>query len=267
VDLFWADYPYLRVYEDQRQKGCGFLERSSPGTADIMDYDSDQWIFDYPYLRVYEDQRQKGAVFLSEAPQEAVMLISGSVEEEGEVDLLPVYLLPETPPSPAQQGDLYQVVLLDEDGREAVRHSLKVFWSDGEGEDHHHETQGRFDARLPLPGRLLSAVQIYRGETLVAERRLDSPGLRSMVLQSSLSISGVELTWDEASRPALLQASWDGGQNWQTLAVDVTGGSFTIDAEWFLAKTVLFRALMADQASFHPDKVLETEVDFSRFEQ
>jgi hypothetical protein len=98
----------------------------------------------------------------------------------------------------------------------------------------------------------------------VAERRLDRPDPGKLTLHSSLSESGVELTWDSDGRPALLQASWDGGKTWQTLAVDVTTGRLSAGAEWFHATTMMFRVLIADQASYDPDKVLQIELDFSR---
>jgi hypothetical protein len=185
------------------------------------------------------------------------------------ISLQPVYALPGLPASPLTaghlQGGLLQAVLLDKDGRELARHPLEWALMADEEDDGIAVNIGRFDSLLPLPETPVAVVQIYQGDSLVAERSLSLSKPAALPLQAAAGAEGAELTWRDDNAPVLLRASFDGGQSWQVLAVDLTGGRYLLHPEWFPEQEILFQIFPADQGSLERDAVWSIEVDLSLY--
>jgi hypothetical protein len=84
----------------------------------------------------------------------------------------------------------------------------------------------------------------------VAERALVSETISpSQAPTITHTDNGWTLTWSPADRAALIRYSSDGGQTWETLGVDITGGEFELALEDMTAGELQFEILSSDQFS------------------
>jgi hypothetical protein len=232
---------------------------------DIMSYSyNPKWTSDYYYLQVYNNQRQNGATTLNDRSKETVMLVSGTVSPEGKVEIMPVYTLPDLQPNVGDDG-LLEIVLLNENERELARYPLEVFWLADE-EDHgpDRKTPGRFDTVLSLPAEAVTTIRIYQGDRVLAERLLQPEGAPSLQAQASTGETGTELSWHNDDQPVLVRVSFDGGQTWQVLAVDLTDRRYPFNADGFPSRLMRFQVIPADRVTVAPTGFLSTEVDLDQ---
>ncbi len=200
----------------------GTLELLSPsGYVDMMSYCDPVWVSDYTYKALYTDQVNNGAFVW--APQEESLLISGSVADDGDVSLNPVYMLPQTAVSP--QNGSYQVELLDAAGNVISTHLVDLMVAEEEGISV-RAIRGVVPAP-DVPVAELRVVELASG-TAVANRTLSTA---SMAVKASLAQRSETATvsWGIAGVPANVRYTANDGQTWTTVGLNVLGGSLDVD--------------------------------------
>jgi hypothetical protein len=260
-------------YSSNRIGGSGFnifTNSIYPGElfADLMSYNKDdKWISDYYYLQVYNNQRQYGLTTQNDEPEQTVMVVSGTISSSGSVDILPVYTLPALNPILSKAGSM-QVVLVGKNDLELGRYPVEVFQIAHE-EDQTDEirTESRFDAILPQPDQPVVAVHIYEGDILVAERLLHSDGPPSLQPQIRTDERSVELSWLADEQPVLVRVSFDDGKSWEVLAIDLVGGHYPINPDWFPTHLLRFQVIPADRGNAGQTGFLYTEVNLDQINE
>lgn len=219
-----ANYPYAgaSIGEYGLDGIGGTLELLSPsGYVDMMSYCDPVWVSDYTYKALYTDQVNNGAYVW--APQEESLLISGSVADDGDVSLNPVYILPTTAVSP--QNGSYQVELLDAAGNIIATHPVDLMVAEEEG-----VSVRAIRGAVPVPDVPVAALRVVEANTgtAVAHRTLS---IASMVVNTTLTQRSdtATVSWGIIGVPANVRYTADNGQTWTTVGLNVLGGSLDVD--------------------------------------
>jgi hypothetical protein len=189
---------------------------------DYMSYCDPEWTSDYTYRSIFDAWSWVARTYASPTTtSDWSLIISGSVDEAGELTVGPAFRGPATPDVAGTAGR-YTAVLVDAVGRElAARNFDTVHFALEAGE----AAEMRDGFRVALPAlEAATGLMILDGERVVFERR--STGSRPIlgaVNAASLSGDGAHVYWTAASAgPLAYQVlfSPDGGRSWQLLARD-----------------------------------------------
>lgn len=204
------DYPYETGKIGQFGLDVSVPQLFQPSiTYDFMSYCHDQWLSDYTYKGLLAEIT--AAVPTSPAGQQESLLVRAVLDGEGEESaaILPVYALSgRVSPVPAQSE--YTIEMLDESGRVVATHPVQKLYAAEEGVE-----VEMIVAMLPQPaGEDVAALRLVQDGRVLATRDLVAPTEATHV-----TVDQDSLRWT-ADQPALVRYSADGGQTWQTLAVD-----------------------------------------------
>lgn len=159
--------------------------------------------------------------------------------------LKPVYAL-FTPPNMKPVTSDYRVDLVDNTGHVVATHPLttieihaknstsedfKVIYQQPDVEGHgHFEAQILYGvvSALPVP---IASVRVRRLDTIMAERTLQIQSKFANEQNVSATENGnhLVLKWSDSNTPITIRYRADDGITWVTLAVDLDGGSLTLD--------------------------------------
>lgn len=187
---------------------------------DLMTYCDNEWISDYHYVKLYNNQKYAGDI-VSETTGDMLML-RAAIDSAGQASFSPTYQLDGIIDAPAESSPNF-VRLLAADGRLLSEQPVQLYEIADLPEPVYH-----LMTRLALPAESPAWVQLWRGGELLAEQALGG-GRTALQAAPLATVQGEELTWSGATGPVLVRHSADGGQTWQTLAVDAQGGSLTLD--------------------------------------
>lgn len=216
--------------------------------VDMMSYCRPEWVSDYTYTGLYNDQREHG-LLSAEAVTAPGLLVRATFDGDGWPTLAPVYPLPATTVAPETvAGDddgEYVVELVDAGGDVIAAHAMTVLTAEEPG-----VTARTIHAHVPLPERPIAGVRLLEQGTTVAQRQLDAPIVSLQTPSLARTADGrVRLSWGLPDTPALVRYTADTGQSWTTLALDVVGGVFTVDAESLPGENGRFEVILADAMS------------------
>ncbi|GIK58081.1 MAG: hypothetical protein HND44_10155 [Chloroflexi bacterium] len=216
----------------------------SPATAvDIMSYCEPAWISDYTYIGIYNDQQANGFAAMNDMAVDS-LIVSASLSADGAVTLAPSYAFASYPA--ADGGSDYRVELLDENGNILVSHPMQLREAEEE------EVSAReLTAVLPLPTTAAATLRLMHGNEVVASRSLSNPAAFGPQTATAVRQGNrITLTWGLVNTPAVVRLSPDGGQNWTALGIDVTDGTFTVDATTLPAsENGLFEIILGNTGS------------------
>ncbi|MBN1371654.1 MAG: hypothetical protein JW987_06910 [Anaerolineaceae bacterium] len=212
-------YPYAGGIIGQYGVNVYTNQLMSSTLPDLMSYCDNEWISDYHYVKLYNDQRLSADV-VPETTGDMLML-RASLDSTGQASFSPTYQLDGIIDALAESSP-YFVRLLAADGRLLSEQPVQLYEVADLPEPVYH-----LMTRVALPAESPAWVQLWRGGELLTEQAL---GGGKFVQSSPLaSVQGEKLTWSGATGPVLVRYSADGGQTWQTLAVDAQGGSLQLD--------------------------------------
>lgn len=209
-----------------------------PGaTFDMMSYCGPEWISDYTYEALAQDQLARTARTAEEGDG---LLLRATLD--GSPQSLPIYHLDQMAVATDATGE-YVAQLLGENGNVVATYPATVLHAEETG-----VTARMLVAQVPGPDGEVSAVRFMRGDVVLTERLLSAPEARSAgtpALRKMEQDSRVTIEWDNANSSALVQYSPD-GRNWSTLAIDVTGGRWSLERRELPQANGWLRLVMAD---------------------
>lgn len=186
--------------------------------TDIMSYRCQFiWFSDYHYRKLFEDQTAKGFSQIF-APTTDVLMLRAHFDEAGNPSFKPIYV-GTGQPSPPAEGSQYLIELMDETGgiRYAQPVSLTRLSSDQlagasiNANIQYSELAEITEVRLThlgnvLARRVLNPISVPQYESLIT-------------LDETTGI--LSFSWTKSANPILIRYSYDDGQNWVTLGIDV----------------------------------------------
>ncbi len=211
---------------------------------DIMNYCENQWISDYTYQGLYADQIQV-AQNNADLPKLESLYIRAQFNEDASVELLPTYVFDTTISQP-DAGSEYTIELINDAGE--VVSSQPVSLLHAEEKD---ITVQSIHANLSLPEKSFSALRLLKDGQEIASRTMTPQSDLQPAVANAAEISSdgasLQLNWGSPELPAMVSYSTDQGSSWVTLAVDVKGGSMSVDLADLPSNSLLFQVLLADQ--------------------
>jgi hypothetical protein len=188
---------------------------------DLMSYCGPRWISDYHYRKVW--QNQQTAARLQPASPAAGLWVRVRFDAEGAAQVLPVYAL-QAPLTPPVDDGAYTVELLDGEGELLAAQQVALLTAAEDGPALH-----LLSAILPQPSQPVAAVRVTKAgaaepRTTLAVRTLATADATARIQPGGAAT----LTWQPATRPALVRYSADRGQTWTALGVDLAGGAAAV---------------------------------------
>jgi hypothetical protein len=220
--------------------------RSPTEYWDMMSYCSPEWVSDYTYEALLADQVAKGNNPDFAEINSQQLLVRASLDETGSVQMQPTYHFATSGSTQPRSITMYEVHLLNESGTVVARHPISL----REAEEPGILVRG-FMGTVPMPAEPVASVQIVSlaGESphvLVAQ----SLATRSLAAYTSSNFTEtadtIHLTWNDASRPAIVRYTSDDGATWTTLAIDHLGGELIVDKEWLTGDNGRFEIILAN---------------------
>lgn len=222
-------YPYAGASIGQYGtdiRGSNVLLNTPTSHVDMMSYCSPEWVSDYTYAALYNNQRVQGLSRMSQTADHLV--IRAAFGDNNALSLAPVYAFPIESSSGSAASEVV-AELLDGQGQVIAAAPIAVREAEEEGISFRSVL-----GTVPLPGVPAASLRLVTGDVVLAEQQFVEPErLGQAALAISQTAESVRLNWGAPDVPALVRYTADNGQTWTTLAVDATGGSFSLDvAEW-----------------------------------
>ena len=211
----------------------------SKNAYDIMNYCDNQWVSDYTYQGLYYDQVQ--ALNAVAQPEQDSLYIRARIDENGIVEIEPVYEFLSSPETPAESSE-YVVQFSDETGSVVAEYPVAVMYAEENG----YEIRS-IHSRVPRPDKPFSAFRIARNGLEVARREVNNQSAAATTAPT-LVRDGDTLTlqWGAAGLPALVRYSTDNGQSWSTLAVDAKDGRLSLLLADLPGGSLQFQVILPD---------------------
>ncbi len=215
----------------------------APSSKDVMSYCNPKWISDYTYKVLFNSQVKYGSstsVYSQSIRPEGysnTLMVRATIRG-GSAEMLPSYFLSGQNPEAAAAG-AYRVQLVGADGSIVVDHPVKAADIELEGEE---ALQG-IHAMVPAPDSPVAAVRLVKDDQIIAEQPVMSGEQPRVRVEPTAD--GVTLLWDDASKPAIVRYSADGGATWTTLGVDVTGGRLDVSRAVLPSADGIFQVIPA----------------------
>jgi hypothetical protein len=201
------DYPHAGGSIGQFGYDIGFNALRSPLTyRDMMSYCSPEWVSDYTYTALFWDQINNGVLAAEEAATSGQLMVRADLNEDGSVDMQPIYQFELSESSrPASSAARHVVQLLNAAGSVIAQHPIALREAEEPG-----ITVRSFNGIVPLPAEPVAAVQIVSlaGESphILAEQSLTT---RSLAARAEAGLTEtadtIHLTWSDANRPAIIR--------------------------------------------------------------
>jgi len=243
VTPYDQNYPYPNGKIGQYGFSTRYFVVVPNNYKDIMSYCSPMWISDYTYKKMYNDQVAHGMSTPVGEP-EASLLFRAILDGNGDPTLLPSYAFEALPSTIAGNSD-YAVEFLDSAGNKIAQSPLDTY---SVAEPGIQFTGINFV--IPLPVHAYAAIRLVKSGDPLAETKLagnpDAPLPTPSIEQSS---EGTSLRWGMPATPALVRFTNDGGETWQVLGVDVTGGRLSLESAELPPGNLLFEIILADSLS------------------
>ncbi len=192
-------------------------------TYDFMTYCSTVWVSDYNYAKLYAwEQAQPSVALAAAAATQDALLVSGIVDGDGLVHIMPAYRL-DLALSPPAEGDL-TLELLGEGGQVLAAYPFQAFTSqeDNLGDALSYEQQG-FQLAVPyLPG--IEKLRVTKGGRVLGELVARGASTEMALAPRSAGVEGGMLNAEWSATPGLsfmLRLSDDGGNSWRIVALDL----------------------------------------------
>ena len=190
---------------------------------DVMSYCSPNWVSDYTYVGLYNDQRAHGLMDMQSSTADGLMLRI-TFPPGGAPQIQPIYHLPLMLSSVEKNGE-YTIELLGTAGQVVASYPVNAFETD-EG----NTSTKAIYANLPLPAEPITQVSLIQGGRQVAKHAAGSMTGQVATLNPSIHVTASQAVLQTGTgSPTLIRYSADGGSSWTVLAIDVTGGFYTID--------------------------------------
>lgn len=235
------DYPYPNGSIGQYGLNINRMQVLSPLIySDIMGYCNKQWISDYTYNAMFSVLRTLPAAGLQTS---SGVLIRARLEDNEEMSLQPVYMLPGYLDPPSPDSD-YSVQFIDANGQIISQYPLEVLHAEEPG------IQIRSIISLvPAPKVSVSDVRIAYKGSVVTQRSLTAPLVQEALLSPQIEKSEdhITLRWGAPQSPALVRYSADAGASWTTIATDLLGGSLQLPISDLQPGSLRFEIYLADQ--------------------
>lgn len=197
------------------------------------------WFSDYEYKKMYTDQLTNGSLLALQEIGE-ILAIRATFDGQDEPHLQPIYVFTATP-TVAPADSAYAVELLDAEGQVMASHPVQVSET---GQDDGHDQLRLILARLPKPAGTVALARLLRDGQVVDERAVAAIG--SVEPTVSEGVDKVTLSWGQATAPALVRYSADGGATWNTIGLDVLGGELVIDRSALPAGEAQFQVILGN---------------------
>ncbi|MBE0699895.1 MAG: hypothetical protein IH586_23465 [Anaerolineaceae bacterium] len=196
---------------------------------DMMGYCYPRWISDYTYKNIMQAQIKYGAnqqpALSALKPGSEVqrsLLVRAQIGADG-ARLLPVYVL-QTQQNQAPEAGQYGIQLIGADGNLLSEVPVRANPIAMDGED----SLG-INSLVPLPEQPVALVRLVKDGNILTEQALQSASSDEItrVDPKAAADDTILVRWNDTG-PALVRYTSDGGQNWTTLGVDLTGGMLKI---------------------------------------
>ncbi len=250
--------------------GFNWNHRNAPGGAtilqpydqnyrDVMSYCQAQWVSEYTYEALRTEISKLAARCASPVVTTTnYLLVSGLITvTEGitTAQLDPLYILPTAVMPTLDSDGATDIVLRGSADNELARYPFTP-------DEIHDDTLDPNGSHSTTERLLIDELVPYVAGTVTVEIETASGVIASITAGAtdpSITVTGPSsraaeqtITWtandvDGDNLHFIVQYSPDGGQTWQTLAVDLTGNSFTVDTDSLSAGTqAQFRVLASD---------------------
>jgi hypothetical protein len=224
-----ADYAY--PYSDGRIGQYGFdVSDFTPilySVKDFMSYCDPNWISDYNYKGLRSNQLVYGA-FQAQSASEPVMMVRIRISGDGSYHFDPIYEFDGVVSRISENSD-YEIELLDQNMEVISRHSVPIM--------HAEEPEISINsiiAVIPKPVTETNMMRLIKNGETVLENVIQFPiskaFLNSQPAEPEIlfDADSTYLTWDFPQVPAMVRYRDEQINNWNTLAVDITGGRVQI---------------------------------------
>ncbi|MGB2895619.1 MAG: hypothetical protein WBB65_05580 [Anaerolineales bacterium] len=190
---------------------------------DFMTYCSSDWISDYHNEKLYAwSQAQASMAPDIVSPPQDALLISGSLREDGSVEIRPVFQL-EQATLPPLSGP-YALELLDAYDAQLATYNFEMATAaaDGVGGARGGDVQS-FHLTIPYTPGIDQIRVVKEGEVLGVQRsKRVPPGLALAPDQARIEQGMLHATWAGPTGASyLVRLSLDGGSTWQTVGVNL----------------------------------------------
>lgn len=236
-------YPYAEGSIGQYGFSTNSLQIFTPiEHKDMMSYCGPIWVSDYTYRSLYEDQLIHGV--LTQANQQVQgILVRANIMSEDDAEILPTYQFTGLPSQLPEKSE-YNVALLNDYGNAIASYPVSLEQlSEGD------ITQRTIHAFLPTSNTQISSVQVRNGQTVLAQRRLDTESISAASqiqfeqIDKALILRGIT----SSQVPALVRYTNNGGVRWITLGVDIVDNTMIIPTDYLPGGIGQFEVIAADR--------------------
>ena len=212
----------------------------SNSSNDIMNYCPNQWVSDYTYRGMYQNQVASAAQ--TSLPEQDTIFVRAQMNSTGGFDLEPLYRFPSSPSKPPETSE-YSLQFLDNAGQVVAESPVELLHA-----EEYDIVVNSVSARLPVPQKPFATVRLVKNHLALADRRLapEAQPLSETAPSIVQTADGLSLELNQASQPALIRYTADGGATWTTLAIDYTGAVFQIAPSELPPGAIQFQIIRAD---------------------
>jgi hypothetical protein len=244
------DYPYADGIIGQFGMDVKQLLVIQDTTKDIMSYCSPNWISDYTYMGLFYDQQRNGTALLNPV-NESVLHIRTFINQENEMDFMPVYQY-DGIRSRNLDGSDYFIELQDDNGELIGGYPVTVLEASEPG-----ITTRSINASIPAPARNISSIRLLEQGKVVLEKEYSSPGNEPQAAATYNNAVGTKgpavifknnegyLTWNPKDIPAMVRFKNPGENRWTTLGIDIMGGEILLFPQFLPAGPITFEITFA----------------------
>jgi len=208
----------------------------SPYTYDIMSYCGGDAFSDYHYIKMFNNLTGAHAAALNSSAGPA-LLVRATLDASGATQMEASYRLPSV--LAESTGEDVTIELLDVEGNVVSSSPAGIIASAEES------PSWAVRAAVPLPDVPIASVRIVKDGAVLAQRELSGQSPEPIPAQITGGPGSFSLTWSDFA-PALVQMSTDGGQSWQTIAVDAEGGQLILNNGLDKTEGILYRVILAE---------------------
>ena len=204
---------------------------------DLMSYCWPKWISDYNYIKLYNNQRQVGAV-QQEAQNGAGLMIRITMNSHESLQWQPIYRMDGPVLAPVPTSSPYRLDLVDSSGNVVQSQSVDLLEA-AEG-----ASSPSISAMVPLNNLAFTGVRLYNGNQLLGETKASLIPFNGKVAQNATIENGlIHIKVVESAFPVLIQVRPSGGDDWETLGMDLNQGDFSFNANDLPAGRLEFRVI------------------------